>query len=341
MGRLFLRVLAAATILAGCQPDRDPAGPEPAAGVAALGPSGAYTRVRLPLQDAWAVNDRGTIVGYVKGVGAWWSNGQRRVLPSPAAPYSSYYAGNVSEDDRMVGASYYAGKYRALYWAAPTFAPIDLGHLGSGSAQALDVNSSGVVVGVSRAPYAGDEWHAVRWQKGGALVDIHPPGYLTSTALRINDNGVIVGFADMATPGYHRDAIRWEPNGTITVIQATTSGISSGAYGLNAMGDASGQNPSFGPTIWFSDGTTRFFPSSLGAQSARGVNGKYRMVGYYQDPNNQIKPWTSVKGVEMTLPVAANESGSAADVNECGWIVGWSYFGATMTGTLWQPAACD
>lgn len=338
MRRRFMLTTFAGMLLIGCGTGEESTGVPVSADLRALTPG--YTRIDVGMQDAWAINDKGMVVGNIKGLGAWWYNGTRRALPAPAGPWGNYFASNISEDGRIVGASYYLGKYRALYWDSPTAAPIDLGELGS-SAQALDVNSKGIVVGVARAPNAGNEWHAVIVKPGGTMVDINPPGYLTSSAVRINDNGVIVGFADMTTPAYHRDAIRWETDGTITILQSTANSINSGASGLNTMGDASGQNPSFGPTVWFDQGGVQFFPSTLGARNARGLNDKYRMVGWYIDPNGYAKPWTSLKGVEMTLPVAPTEGGNAADVNSCGWIVGWSHFGTRMAGTLWKPSNCD
>lgn len=337
--RLLLTVLAG-LLAAGCESGDNPTDSDLSPAVHALAPG--YSRIDLQMQDAWGVNDNGMIVGYVKGVGAWWYLGVRRSLPAPQLPWSSYYASNISEDNRISGAQAINGgaKYRALYWKTPTSSPIDLGDLGSGSAQAMDVNSHGILVGVSRAPYASNEWHAFRWENG-VMADINPKGYFASSAMRINDDGVIVGFADMGTPQWHRDAIRWEPNGAITILQSTTNTLNSGAFGLNAMGDVSGQNPSFGPVVWFNGGGVQFFPSALGAQQARGLNDKYRMVGSHPDPTAGQKAWTSLKGVEMTLPVQPTESAAAADVNSCGWIVGWSFYGNRMTGTLWKPNNCD
>lgn len=211
--RLLLTVLAG-LLAAGCESGDNPTDSDLSPAVHALAPG--YSRIDLQMQDAWGVNDNGMIVGYVKGVGAWWYLGVRRSLPAPQLPWSSYYASNISEDNRISGAQAINGgaKYRALYWKTPTSSPIDLGDLGSGSAQAMDVNSHGILVGVSRAPYASNEWHAFRWENG-VMVDINPKGYFASSAMRINDDGVIVGFADMGTPQWHRDAIRWEPNGAI------------------------------------------------------------------------------------------------------------------------------
>ncbi|MEO8199038.1 MAG: hypothetical protein ABI679_00820 [Gemmatimonadota bacterium] len=336
-----LLTLLTAIAVSACGPESEPtrveSGDQP---TIAHAPTNNWTRVRLPLADAWGVNDQGVIVGYTKNVGAWWFNGTLKQLPVPAQPYSTYMASNVSEDNRMVGMKYLNGKYRALYWKKPTAAPIDLGDLGGGSSQSNDVNSDGVVVGVSRAA-PNNEWHAFKWVDGIGMVDIHPKGYLTSAAMRINDKGYIVGFADMATPTYHRDAIRWDPDGSIVILLSTTNTINAGAYGLNRMGDASGQNPSFGPTVWFQGGGTTFYPSALGAKSARSLSDLYRMAGYYIDSTNATKPWTSLKGLEATLPIGATEFGTAADVNTCGWVVGVSTFGTVYSGTLWKSWTCD
>ncbi len=121
-------------LVAACEPESHPtdaaSSDQP---VITHAPTNNWTRVRLPLQDAWGVNDHGIVVGYTKNVGAWWYNGTLKQLPVPAQPYSMYMASNVSEDDRMVGMKYLNGKYRALYWKTPTSGPIDLGDLGGGS----------------------------------------------------------------------------------------------------------------------------------------------------------------------------------------------------------------
>ncbi len=340
MSRVTCLLLITGLALAACSTENRPTAMEPSESVIAFGPS-SWTRVRLPLADAWAINDKGVVVGYTKNVGAWWYNGTLKQLPVPAQPYTTYLGSNVSENGQMVGLKYYNGKYRALYWKDPSVSPMDLGDLGAGSSQSLDVNDDGIVVGVSRNP-GNNEWHAFKWSSGVGMVDINPPGYLTSSAIRINNKGVIAGSADIQdASGFHRDAIRWNPDGTITILQSTTNTINSGAYGLNSLGDASGQNPSFGPTIWFAGGGTSFFPSALGAKSARGLNDHYRMVGYYIDATNATQPWTSLKGAEMTLPIAATEFGTAADVNNCGLTVGQSTFNHVYAGTLWKPSLCD
>ena len=330
-------------LLAGCSASSElPSAPAIDAGLRANAPG--YTRVKLPLQDATGVNDSGVIVGYVKGVGAYWINGTRRVLPPPAPPYTTYWASNISESGGIVGYKFggNSANYGGLFWPTATSAPVQLPHLGGVSTQALDVNSTSVVVGVSRSPLG--QWHAFKWSSSGGIVDLHPAGYLSSTAMRINDAGYIVGFADSPGPMAHRDGIRWRPDGTID-IHATSDPVKSGLFGLNRAGDAAGQNPSFGATIYWLNNTLQFVGGPLGVQQARALTDLYRVVGVWVDPMNGQKPWTSRKGVETLLPVATTESGWTADANTCGWVVGWSYYQVgtsyTMAGTLWKPSNCD
>ncbi|MEO8635250.1 MAG: hypothetical protein ABI587_08235 [Gemmatimonadales bacterium] len=339
----FLSIPLVGLLLAACAPGSElPSAP---ASVAALrATASGYTRIELPLQDAWGVNDNGLIVGYVKGVGAYWLNGTRKVLLPPAPPYHTYMAANVSEKGSVVGSKFGGNNanYRALFWPTVTSAPIELPDLGGVSTQAMDVNSPSVVVGVSRA--VNGQWHAYKWTKSGGMIDLHPKGYLSSTAMRINDEGYIVGFADSPGPTAHRDGIRWRPDGTIDV-HSTADPVKSGLYGLNSVGDASGQNPSFGATIYWLDNSLQFVGGPLGIPQARALTDLYRVVGTWTDPNNMLKPWTSRKGIETLLPIGATESGSTADANTCGWVVGWSYFQTgtnyTMAGTLWKPSNCD
>lgn len=322
----------------GCADGPAPTAPDAAPARAAIQ---GWTRIRLPLQDATAINDKGMIVGYLKNVGAWWYNGTLTQLPRPAQPYTIYWAFGLSEKGQVVGAKFggNSANYRGLYWATPSTNPVDVGDLGGVSTQAMDVNSSSTVVGVSRA--SNGQWHAFAWDPTTGIRDLHPAGYLSSTALRVNEKGYIVGFADSPGPMVHRDGIRWDPDGTVNVIQSSTNTIESGLYGLNRLGDASGQNPSFGATIYFFDGTVQFVGGPLGVKSARSITDLYRVVGYWINGSNQTKPWTSRKGQETQLPLLANESGTAADVNSCGLVVGMSMFGTTYAGTLWKPSVCD
>ena len=115
----------------------------------------------------------------------------------------------------------------------------------------------------------------------------------------------------------HRDGIRGDPDGTVN-IHSTTNSLNSGLFGLNRWGDASGQNPSFGATIFFFDGTLQFVGGPFGVKQARSITDLYRVVGTWIHPTNALKPWTSRKGVETLLPVGTTESGSAADANNCG-----------------------
>ncbi len=333
----------AGLLLAGCAGGSElPSAPGNSAELRTNGPG--YSRLKLPLQDATGVNDNGIIVGYVKGVGAYWENGIRRVLPLPAQPYHNFWASNISEKGSIVGYKFGGNNanYGGLFWPTPTSTPIELPHLGGVSTQALDVNSPSVVVGVSRS--GNGQWHAFKWTKSGGIIDLHPAGYLSSTAMRINDAGYIVGFADSPGPAVHRDGIRWRPDGTIDVF-STSDPVYSGLFGLNSAGDASGQNPSFGATIYWLDNSLQFVAGPLGIRQARALTDFYRVVGFWTDPNGYMKPWTSRKGVEALLPVGATESGWAADANNCGWVVGWSYYQVgssyTMAGTLWKPNICD
>jgi hypothetical protein len=76
-------------------------------------------------------------------------------------------------------------------------------------------------------------------------------------------------------------------------------------------------------------------------KNARSLTDLYRVVGYWINASNQTKPWTSRKGVETELPLLPAESGTAADANSCGWVVGISMFGNAYAGTLWKPSICD
>jgi probable HAF family extracellular repeat protein len=91
---------------------------------------------------------------------------------------------------------------------------VDIGALGSGYNDAVDVNNRGVVVGRSETP---EGMHVFVWRRG-RMTDITPPGGTDGAVVGVNDRGEVAhSWLDPAAGGY-RTAI-WR-NGRSTVILA-------------------------------------------------------------------------------------------------------------------------
>jgi probable HAF family extracellular repeat protein len=108
-----------------------------------------------------------------------------------------------------------------------------LGNLG-GSAEARDINDSGVVVG--RGPDATGTQVAWKWS-GSGLVPLPLPFGGASAAFGINNAGRIVG--DMTVANGETHAVIWETDGTVRDLQ-TLGGNLSAARGINQLGQVVG-----------------------------------------------------------------------------------------------------
>jgi probable HAF family extracellular repeat protein len=96
--------------------------------------------------------------------------------------------------------------------------------------QALAINDSGVVVGISKL--ATGRTHAVRWTSG-SIEDLGTlPGDLDSEALAINNAGQVVGFSS----GSGTRAVLWDRSSQVQNLGALPGGEFSQALGINAAG---------------------------------------------------------------------------------------------------------
>jgi probable HAF family extracellular repeat protein len=122
------------------------------------------------------------------------------------------------------------------------YSVVDLGPLpGGDSAEALNVNKRGQIVGFGRT--ATGESHAILWNNGEAI-DLGTLGGSSSTAWGINDRGQIVGGAETATAGeFH--AFLWQDGQMIDLGGA--AGIFNVARAINKRSEVVGQ--ALGPSL--------------------------------------------------------------------------------------------
>ena len=119
--------------------------------------------------------------------------------------------------------------------AAPPYTVIDLGTFGTvQSAQALDVNDAGQVVGV-----AGGN-RAFLWQNG-TKTDLGTLGSGSSaSALGLNEAGQVVGYSALTTPPTGAHAVLWSNGAIIDLTPDVPSNQTASATAINEAGQVVG-----------------------------------------------------------------------------------------------------
>ena len=150
--------------------------------------------------QAWAVNDAGTIVGWVDRVASRWTNDsgvwQVESLDTLGGPTSA--ATRINQSGTIVGRSDTAGGVEhAFVWTSS--AGMQDMHSGPGTSAAHGVNAYDEVVG-ELSP-GGQPANAFRWTPRTPM-QVLPglPGSLGGSATAINDFGVVVGRSDIGGP---------------------------------------------------------------------------------------------------------------------------------------------
>jgi probable HAF family extracellular repeat protein len=132
------------------------------------------------------------------------------------------------------------GRAAGFFWSAAGEV-LELGSLGTDTESiGFGINDDGFVVGVSGS--ADGPRRAFRWSRGTGMLDLGVlPGTDWSIARAIGNNGRIVG-----SSGFHgvelERAFVWTESGGMRDLGAlqASSGVSSGAYGVNFLGKAVG-----------------------------------------------------------------------------------------------------
>lgn len=157
----------------------------------------------------------------------------------------------INASGQVVGRAPFPG---SIYWHPFLWSEgqmTDLGTLGGIENEALGINASGQVVGVS------DRWavtsRAFLWSNG-QMTDLGTLGGPTSTARGINDAGQVVGEAEPSGASSH--AFLWT-NGHMADLGTPLVGESSSAYAINNRGQVVG-NAAWNGFLWSNDQMTDF-----------------------------------------------------------------------------------
>ncbi|HEY7499034.1 MAG TPA: Calx-beta domain-containing protein [Vicinamibacterales bacterium] len=209
--------------------------------------------------------------------------------------------------------------------AAPPYTVIDLGTFGTvQSAQALEVNDAGQVVGVA----GGNK--AFLWQNGvktqlGALA-----GGSASSALAVNEAGHAVGHSALTTPPTGAHAVLWSNGGITDLTPDLPANQTAMATGINEDGVIVGNIFSSSAFIWENGVRTALGDLGGGGTAANDINDSGVVVGASSTGvllplGFMAHPFMWQNGVMTDLGLLpGDEDGGASAINRSGQIVGSS-----------------
>jgi hypothetical protein len=291
---------------------------------------------------ARAINDSGVVVGYVTVTGnqyrpVQWINGTPSFMVTTTQNHWALPNAINSNGDVVGQMQWISGNLsqpvKPARWLNPGTVQT-LSTLGW-DGWAMDINSSRIAVGTSRATSGGQQ-RAVKWDAAGTITSLHPAAATWSRAQGINEQGEIVGVASLS--GVVRGQ-KWLPNGTVidlgVVLNAEVPEINAtsetvGTATFNSIGQA---------VTWTPNGT--LIPLSAGVGSiGTSISDGRRSVGV-----TGATAWTSRFDVPVVnLPTLAGAGYVfPRDVNRCGRIVGHAAGGTLgmQVPVVWSKAACD
>ena len=337
-----------------CSPDRPtaPAGINADQGVSFCcggGPPPVWTATKLTLPTgtwtgagAKGVNDTGVVVGYVQVANykyrpVRWTNGVPNFLVVTtqnhwALPQAINNNGDIVGQVQWISGNL-STPVQPVRWVMPGGLMQTLPNLGY-DGWAMDVNNSGVAVGISRATSAGQQ-HAVKWSSSGTITDLHPLGATKSLAQGINDFGEIVGIAKFGTAVH---GWKWKTDNSQLDLGLVWNESVAEIDG-NSEAVATVQYQGISQAVMFTPNGTIIGLGAGSGSIATSIGESRRIVGV-----NGAIPWTTRFDTPVNMPLPSG-AGYAfpEDLNRCGMVVG-SAAGGTLTSQVavkWTKSGCD
>lgn len=245
--------------------------------------------------------------------------------------------------------------------AAPAYSILDLGLVGGGSPEALQINEAGQVIGNQGG-------QAFIWQAGvrtnlGAAI----PGAMNTVAQGLNDQGDVVGYYRTSDVAFYTPVL-WR-GGVATTLSVPTSGgplnIGATAQGINNAGVVvgGGGGGAFvwkdGQVLWQTQPSLSSFSDINNAGQAVGTtaqgttlwqNGQPTALDGYWSPHaisdtgiavgtrstNSGREAVSWRDGVLTVLASTAPNTDAEDVNSSGVIVGTTFEANSVRAVLWR-----
>ena len=300
------------------------------------------------VNDLWAscassINEAGQVVGWASVSDTW--------LPGPAVLFDPTGAGNnivlghgqaysINDSGQIVGWVVTENGGATLFDATGGGNNIYLGTLGRGG-EANSINNLGQIVGVAENS-EGQTGATLFDATGGNNIDLGtfaPSGW--SVAYSINDAGQIVGYAHKSESVYH--ATLFDPSGAGNNIDlGTLGGTRSWALSINNLGQIVGKAENsegqYHATLFNATGGGNnidlgtLAPSRWGWSVAESINDAGQIVGMATDDRGtycatMFDPSGAGNNIDLNTlidPASGHVLSWAYDINNSGWIVGWS-----------------
>jgi len=311
----------------------------------AIGPASSYTE----LGD---VSDTGVVVGYVatgtERRAIAWLNGYTKTLPDLPNGKGASALGISLTGDYIVGVDVVSRHSHAVLWHNSTVK--DLGMLPGGDfSDAYAVNDQGMVVGIAglaNCPPSSGCWHAVIWGRRGVIHDLGTlKGDVKSTAMAINDDGVIVGWSETSrrverpVVWRHRQIHRLP---TLGHVGEADINMASDINGHGTIVGTASAGRHYRGVFWRIGKIHRLESPSDTSTAASAINEHGAIVGTITRDNRiyHAAKWTPQERLihlQRLLATPGWQLGSAAAINDHGWILGLGHLAGKERSYLLRP----